>query len=128
MLSDSATAGTAGNFLSIGATYNATTGYTIDSSTLSSTSTLNNYLSKLVIAVSDSSGNFRLDSHLHPNNAIDADTSDSNKLKFRNNFGKATVTYGYVTFTYDNTNKLLQAKKRYKCSYNVSGLSTTSFP
>ncbi len=120
MLSDSATTGTAGNFLSIGATYNATTGYTVDSSTLSSSSTLNNYLSKLVIAVSDSSGNFRLDSHLHPNNAIDADTSDSNKLKFRNNFGKASVTYGYVTFTYDSTQKLLQAKKRYKYSYNTS--------
>ena len=125
MLSDSATAGTAGNFLSIGATYNATTGYTVDSSTLSSSSTLNNYLSKLVIAVSDSSGNFRLDSHLHPNNAIDADTSDSNKLKFRNNFGKASVTYGYVTFTYDSTQKLLQAKKRYKYSYNASTYAAT---
>ena len=125
MLSDSATAGTAGNFLSIGATYNATTGYTIDSSTLSSTSTLNNYLSKLVIAVSDSSGNFRLDSHLHPNNAIDADTSDNNKLKFRNNFGKASVTYGYVTFNFDSSNKLLQAKKRYKYSYDASTYAAT---
>ena len=125
MLSDSVTLGTAGNFLSIGATYNATTGYTVDSSSLSSTSTLNNYLSKLVIAVSDSSGNFRLDSHLHPNNAIDADTSDSNKLKFRNNFGKASITYGYVTFTYDSTQKLLQAKKRYKYSYNASTYAAT---
>lgn len=125
MLSDSATAGTAGNFLTIGSTYSASTGYTIESSSLTSTSTLNNYLSKLIIAVSDSSGNFRLDSHLHPNNAIDADTSDSNKLKFRNNFGKASVTYGYVTFTFDSNNKLLQAKKRYKYSYNASTYAAT---
>ena len=125
MLSDSAAGGTTGNFLTIGSTYSASTGYTIESSTLTSASTLYSYLTKLVIAVSDSSGNFRLDSHLHPNNAIDADTSDNNKLKFRNNFGKASVTYGYVTFTFDSSNKLLQSKKRYKYSYDASTYAAT---
>ncbi|NDH51975.1 MAG: hypothetical protein EBY24_08290 [Betaproteobacteria bacterium] len=120
MISDAATAGTASNYLSIGSTYSATTGYAASSSSLSSASTYNDYLSKLVQVVSDSSGYFRIDSHLHPNNSIDFDATDSNKLKFRNNFGKASALYGYLTFSYDATTKLLQAKKRYKYSYVIA--------
>ena len=70
--------------------------------------------------VADGSGYFRLESSLHPNNAIDFDAADGNKLKFRNNFGKAAALYGYVTFAYDSSTKLLQAKKRYKYAYTTA--------
>ena len=125
MISDAATTSTASNYLSIGSTYSATAGYTVESGTVTNASTYNTYLSKLVLAVSDSSGNFRFDSHLHPNNSIDCDTSDANKLKFRNNFGKASLTYGYVSFSYDPITKLLQAKKRYKYSYSATTYAMT---
>lgn len=123
MISDSASASSTSNYLNIGSTYSATTGYAVESATIPSQATYNSYLSKLVHVVTDASGYFRLDSHLHPNNSIDFDATDSNKLKFRNNFGKASSLYGYVTFSYDATTKLLQAKKRYKYSY-TSGTAT----
>ena len=117
MISDSATANSASNYLTIGSTYSATAGYAVESATIPSQATYNSYLSKLVHVVTDASGYFRLDSHLHPNNSIDFDANDLNKLKFRNNFGKASSLYGYVTFSYDAPTKLLQARKRYKYSY-----------
>ena len=117
MISDTATASSTSNYLTIGSTYSATAGYAVESATIPSQATYNSYLSKLVHVVTDSSDYFRLDSHLHPNNSIDFDAADSNKLKFRNNFGKAASLYGYVTFSYDATTQLLQAKKRYKYSY-----------
>jgi hypothetical protein len=120
MISDSATASSTSNYLTIGSTYSATTGYAVESATIPSQATYNSYLSKLVHVVADTSGYFRLDSHLHPNNSIDFDATDSNKLKFRNNFGKASSLYGYVTFSYDASTKLLQARKRYKYSYASS--------
>ena len=120
LLSNSATQTTAASYLQIGSTYNASTGYDIEASSIPSSSTYNNYLQKLVQVVSDSSGNYRFDSHLHPNNSIDVDTSDSNKLKFRNNFGKAATLYGYVTFAWDSNTRLLQAKKRYKYAYTTT--------
>ena len=124
MISDATAASTSSNYLSIGSTYSATTGYTVESGTISATSTYNNYLSKLVQAVAATDGYFRLDSHLHPNNSIDFDSSDSNKLKFRNNFGKATNTYGYVTFAYDTTTNLLRAKSRYTYTYSSTYVAT----
>ena len=119
MISDSATASSTSNYLTIGSTYSATAGYAVESATIPSPATYNSYLTKLVHVVADTSDSFRLDSHLHPNNSIDFDAADSNKLKFRNNFGKASSLYGYVTFSYDSTTKLLQAKKRYKYSYTA---------
>lgn len=125
LISDSASASTSANYLTIGSTYSATTGYAVESSTVPTASTYGTYLSKLVQAVSGSDGYFRLDSHLHPNQSIDVDVSDSNRLKFRNNFGKAKTTYGYVTFGYDSSTKLLQARKRYKYSYDATTYSAT---
>ena len=127
MISDATSPTTTSNYLSIGATYSATTGYSAESGTVSSTSTYNSYLSKLVQAVSVTDG-FRLDSHLHPNNSIDADSTDSFKLKFRNNFGKASTTYGYVTFSYDKTTNLLKAIKRSTYSYNSTTFVGTYTP
>jgi hypothetical protein len=120
LLSDSATQGNNGNFLQVGATYSATKGYAVEIGTLTSSTTYNSYLQKLIQVVADSSGYYRLESHLHPNNAVDFDAQDGNKLKFRNNFGKAAEVYGYVTFAYDTTTKKWQAKKRYKYTYTTA--------
>ena len=120
LLSDSGTQSTTANYLQIGATYSATTGYGVETSNINSSATYNTFLQKIMQVVSDSSGYFRLDSHLHPNNSIDFDAADSNKLKFRNNFGKVSNLYGYVTFEYDSATKLLRAKKRYKYSYTTA--------
>jgi hypothetical protein len=123
LISDSATASsTSASFLSIGSTYSATTGYAAEGATIPTSATYKTYLSKLMYLVADSTTAtyYRLDSHLHPNQSIDYDSTDSNKLKFRNNFGKASTTYGYIVFSYNSTTKLLQAKKRYKYSYDAT--------
>ena len=124
LISDSATQSTSANYLQIGDTYSATSGYAVESGNITSSATYETYLRKLVQVVADSSGYYRLDPHLHPNNSIDFDSTDGNKLKFRNNFGKASNLYGYVTFSYDSSTKLLQAKKRYKYSYTTTTLTT----
>ena len=120
LLSDSGTQIASANYMQVGATYNATNGFAAEVGSMASSTTYNNYLQKLIQVVADSSGYYRLESHLHPNNAIDFDAADGNKLKFRNNFGKATALYGYVTFSYDNVTKKWQAKKRYKYSYTTT--------
>jgi hypothetical protein len=128
MISNSATA-TASSYLTIGDTYIASSGYGITHGALSSTSTYNDYLRKTIQFVQIETGIYRLDSYLHPNQSIDVDSSDSENLKFRNNFGKATTPYGYVTFSYDSTTKLLKAEKRYVYTYPTTGTSngTTSY-
>ena len=124
LISDSAIQNISANYLQIGDTYSATSGYAVESGNITSSATYETYLRKLVQVVADSSGYYRLDPHLHPNNSIDFDSTDGNKLKFRNNFGKASNLYGYVTFSYDSSTKLLQAKKRYKYSYTSTTLTT----
>ena len=127
MISDKSTAGTTSNYLSIGSTYSATTGYTVTSGTLLTAAALvpeptyNDYLSKTIqmVEIGTGTGYYRLDSHLHPNNSIDVDATD-NKLNFRNNFGKAAITSGYVTFSYDAVKHLLKAQNRYSYSYNAT--------
>jgi hypothetical protein len=117
LISNSATASsTTANFLSVGSTYSSTTGYAAEGATIPTSATYKTYLSKLMYldSYSTTASYYRLDSHLHPNQSIDYDSTDSNKLKFRNNFGKASTTYGYIVFSYSSTTKLLQAKKRYK--------------
>ena len=118
LLSDAPVASSTANYLSIGSTYSAATGYAVQASTVPASSTYNTYLSKLhqlVVDATDASC-YRMDSHLHPNNAVDVDTSAGNTLKFRNNFGKASVAYGYVCFSYDSGTRLLKAVKRYNYS------------
>ena len=125
LVSDTATPSASANYLAIGSTYSATTGFAVQPATLSSASTYDSYLTKLIQVVSDASGYFRFDAHLHPNQALDADAADGNQLKFRNNFGKAAATYGYVTFSYDSATRLIQARKRYTYSYNASSNAAT---
>ena len=83
LFSDSATQSTSSNYLQVGSTYSATTGYTVETGNIASSATYNTYLQKIIQVVTDSSGYFRLDPHLHPNNSIDFDATDGNKLKFR---------------------------------------------
>ena len=126
MISDASSASSQANYLSMGATYSATAGYAAESATLPTSTTYADYLSKLFLVVAQgSTGFYRIDSHLHPNNSLDVDTTDGLKLKFRNNFGKATSLYGYLTFSYNSSTKLLQAKKRYAYSYTTSGSINT---
>lgn len=120
LISDAATQSTSANYLQVGSTFNAVQGYAVESGTLPASTTYTNYLQKLVQVVADNAGYFRLESHLHPNNAIDFDAADGNKLKFRNNFGKAAAVYGYITFAYDGSTKKWQAKKRYKYTYTTA--------
>jgi hypothetical protein len=122
MLSDAATASSSSNYLTIGTSYSdsSTAGYTVTADTVSSTSSYNNYLAKTMQLVTASDGYFRLDSHLHPNQSIDVEASTA-ILKFRNNFGKTSATAnGYVTFAYDSSTHLLQAKNRYLYAYAAS--------
>ena len=126
LLSTSPKVSTTANYLSIGTTYNAMTGYVAQSGTIPFTTTYGAYFSKLIQVVSNSSDNsgfYRLDSHLHSNYSLDADEADSYILKFRNNFGKTANTYGYVVFSYDSSTHLLRAEKRY--IYHLSPKSTT---
>jgi hypothetical protein len=120
LISDAATQSNTANYMQVGATYSATNGYAVEVSTMASNTTYSSYLQKLVQVVADGSGYFRIESHLHPNNSIDLDAADGNKLKFRNNFGKASSLYGYVTFAYDSATKRWQAKKRYKYAYTTA--------
>ena len=120
LISDASTQSTNANYLQVGTVYSASTGYAVEAGKLPSSTTYNNYLQKLIQVVADSSGYYRLESHLHPNNAIDFHAEDGNKLKFRNNFGKAAEVYGYVTFAYDSTTQKWQAKKRYKYTYTTA--------
>lgn len=131
MISDAATASTTSNYLSIGSTYSATTGYTATSGTLSSTPTYKDYLLKTMQLVTASDGYYRIDSYLHPNNAIDVDTATTTDLKFKNNFGKTSATgNGFVTFavTVNSTSKTvtLVAKNRYKYSTTTSTTNGTT--
>lgn len=122
MISDAATASNSSKYLSIGTIYSdsTTAGYTAITGVVTSSSTYDNYLTKIVQLVAASDGHYRLDSHLHPNNSIDVEAGTSN-LKFRNNFGKTAATAnGYVTFSYDSSTHLLQAKNRYSYTYASS--------
>jgi len=125
MISDAATASSTSKYLSMGSIYSATAGYAAESANLPTATTYDSYLSKLFLLVAQgTTGYYRMDSHFHPNNSLDVDTADGNKLKFRNNFGKASTLYGYLTFSYNSTTKLLQAKKRYRYSYTTATGST----
>lgn len=124
LMADSATQSAATNYLQIGSDYSATTGYAVEAGKISTGASYNTYLQKIIQVVPDSSGYFRLDPYLHPNNAIDFVENEAYQLKFRNNFGKAAMLYGYVTFSYDSTTKLLQAKKRYKYTYSTASNAT----
>jgi len=127
LISTASAASTGSLYLSIGLPYSDGSGYPVVSSSIPSASTYNNYFSKLIQVVAnstDSSGYYRLDSHLNPNQSIDVDKANGYVLKFRNNRGKASPTYGYVAFSYDTTTNLLRAQKRY--TYSLASTTTSS--
>ena len=125
MLSDSPSMVSGANYLSIGDTLTDFSGYSTDAQALNENSTYRSYYSKLLKLEAAASGPscYRLRSHLHPNFALDADEDDFNNLKFRNNFGNVSTSFGYVCFAYDKSTRLLQAKTRYK--YGASNFTYT---
>lgn len=127
LLADTSLGGSDANFLTIAGAYSASAGYSASAEKVSaSNASYQNYLTKLVQLVAQSDGFYRLDSHLHPNNSIDARAADAYQLKFRNNFGKTTTNYGYVTFQYDSNTQKLQAKNRYTYSLAVANNTGTA--
>ncbi len=154
LISDSSAVANSANYLSIGNDFTATAAsgnasgsygsYAVTSGTIPLSSTYKTYLSKLiqVVAVKDDGTNadvyytdnkpnaqgYRLDSHLHPNESIDVDTTNGNILKFRRNISgppsgttfststamtPITTADGFVSFNYDTSTHRLQAAKRY---------------
>lgn len=127
LMSDSSTGASDANFLTIVEPYNAATGYSATAEKITTANaSYQNFLAKLVQLVAQSDGIYRLDSHLHPNNSIDARAEDSYQLKFRNNFGKVSTSYGYVTFSYDSNTQKLQAKNRYLYTLTVANSTGTA--
>lgn len=167
LISNSSSVSTSAKYLAIGNDYNTAvaSGYAATSATIPLSSTYKTYLNKLiqVLQVADNGTNatvynittsgysnvgYRLDSHLHPNESIDADSSGN--LKFVRNIGgpsSSTATLpevtstGFVAFAYDSVAHTLRAVKRYTRSvvqdtttactkspcYNASFAIDTSF-
>jgi hypothetical protein len=101
--------------------------FAIDNSFAASTSALTaqtygSYLRGIFSAVADTADatQFSIESQLHSVYTLDYVPSQGNKLNFAINHAKTTGSPGYVTFTYNKTTKILQAKKRYV-------LNTTSY-
>jgi len=118
LISNSASLSNTANYLSVGDVFNSTSGYSLKAGNIPLTGgiTYQNYFSmmlQVVASSTDTSGYYRIDSHLNPNFSIDADSSSSYQLKFRNNLGQTSTPYGYVVFYYDPSTHLLQAKGRY---------------
>lgn len=123
LISDSASStSTSANFLSIADDFSASSGYSATKTNISSTATLRDYLASTIQVVASGDGNFRLDSHLHPNHAIDY-VSSTKVLQFKDNFGLVTDANknGYITFAYSGGK--LQAKSRY--TYSLTATSQT---
>ena len=100
--------------------------YPLLGTALSGATTYNDWLSRTLHAVVDSTDSscFRLDAHLNSNYSIDVDASSANKLAFRNNWGLGASTgHGYLCFGYESATKLLRANKRY--TYNSSTYAHT---
>ena len=125
MISDAPTLVSDANYLSIGDALTNFSGYSAQALGIDSDSTYRTYYSKLLRLEAETSDSscYRLRSHLHPNFALDVDEDDFDNLKFRNNFGNAATSYGYVCFTYDKSTRLLRAKTRY--NYNAADFTYT---
>ena len=111
LIGDSATTPT---FWTLGT--KGTDSYTMVSATIAGSTTYKDYLKKIVQVVVDSSDSncFRFDPHLQSNYSLDVDTSSSNQLVFRNNWGLTSSSgFGYVCFAYNSSTKYLTATKRY---------------
>jgi hypothetical protein len=101
-------------------------GYPLISTNLTSSSNVQNYLNSLIQLVVSQDGNFRFDSHINPNDAIDYD-SKTNSLIFTNNFGlTSSKSNGYLTFSFDLSTHLIQTKNRYVYQLTNSINSTNS--
>ncbi len=132
LISDTSSASPTANYLtvdSIATSIDAkgtNTGYAATATNLTTSSTIKNYLSSLMLAVASADGNFRIESHLNPNDAIDYNSS-TKTLQFTNSFGlTSSTTTGYITFSYNSTKHLIQAKSRY--IYGLTSATNSNNP
>ena len=127
LISDSATGQTSANFLSIGSSNSNGYGATTVSFSSAANPTMKTYLASLIHVVTESDGYFRLDSHLHSNQSIDYSSTNGNILLFENNFSyTSSANLGYITFSYDSSTNLIQAKNRYTYSTPSSTVQTST--
>jgi len=115
LISPSSDAALANDYFAIDATFKASTSSLI-------AQTYGSYLHGIFSAVADATDptQFSIESQLHSVYTLDYVPSDGNKLNFAINHAKTSGSPGYITFTYNKTTKILQAKKRYV-------LNTTSY-
>jgi hypothetical protein len=127
LISDSATGQISANFLSIGAINSNGYGAITASFSSAGNPTMKTYLASLIHVVTESDGYFRIDSHLHSNQSIDYSSTNGNILLFENNFSyTSSANLGYITFSYDSSTNLIQAKNRYTYSTPSSTVQTST--
>jgi len=108
LISTGSNAALSNDYFAINANFSAAT------SSLSA-QTYGSYLRGIFSAVADTADatQFSIESQLHSVYTLDYVPSQGNKLNFAINHAKTTGAPGYVTFIYNKTTKILQAKKRY---------------
>ncbi len=113
MIGDNSSGAHSANYLTI----NSASSYAAPAATLTA-QTFESYLKGIFNATPDTTdtSQFRIDSVLHNIYSLDFESASSNKLVFKINWGFTTTSTGFISFSYDNATKLLQAKKRYALS------------
>jgi hypothetical protein len=108
LISTSSNADLSNQYLAIDNSFTATTSVLL-------AQTYGSYLRGIFSAVADTADatQFSIESQLHSVYKLDYVPSQGNKLDFAINHAKTTGSPGYVTFSYNKTTKILQAKKRY---------------
>ena len=110
VLADASSGALSSNFLTI----DSSSAYSAPAASFTA-QTYESYLKGMFSAVSDTtdSTQFRIDSVLHNIYSLDFDAANANKLVFKLNWGWTTGSPGFISFSYDKSTSLLQAKKRY---------------
>jgi hypothetical protein len=113
MIGDNSSGALAANYLTI----DSASSYAAPAAPLTA-QTFESYLKGIFNAAPDTTdtSQFRIDSVLHNIYSLDFESASSNKLVFKINWGFTTASTGFISFSYDNATKLLQAKKRYSLS------------
>jgi hypothetical protein len=110
VLADASSGSLSSNFLTI----DSSSAYSAPAASFTA-QTYESYLKGMFSAVSDTTDTtqFRIDSVLHNIYSLDFDAANANKLVFKLNWGWTTGSPGFISFGYDQSTNLLQAKKRY---------------
>ena len=116
MIGDNSSGALAANYLTI----DSASSYAAPAAPLTA-QIFESYLKGIFNAAPDTTdtSQFRIDSVLHNIYSLDFESASSNKLVFKINWGFTTASTGFISFSYDNSTKLLQAKKRYSLSTSM---------